>query len=112
MAEFPTNHLDFDIFVAITDQDNKPISGYSLLGQHSSGLEVESTVSAPEWTENSGAMYYKAGNIKYSVLKSPGGTWRLQLVNEARTPVSPSVELAFDPSNPIWYFILYRQTAP
>jgi hypothetical protein len=106
-APFPTNHFDFDAFIAITDGDNHPLSGYRIVGQHSSGLQVESQTSAGEWTENSGAMHYKAGNIKYHVPNSPDGVWRLQLVDEAGQPVAPWVELPFAQSAPTWYFILY-----
>lgn len=109
-GQFPTNHLDFDVFIAVTDANNKPLNGYRVVGQHSSGVQAESEVSAPEWTHNSGAMQYKAGNIKYSVPQSPGGTWVLQLVDENDEPVAPAVEFPFDPANPTWYFLLYRKT--
>ena len=108
MAQFPTNHLDFDVFIAITDADNKPLGGYQVLGQHSDGLQLDSEISANDWTVNSGAMHYKGGNIKYTMLNSPEGVWTLQLVDEARNPVAPAIEFSFDPSNPAWYFILYR----
>lgn len=106
---FPTNHFDFDVFVAITNNDNKPLGGYRVLGRHSSGLQWDSDVSANDWTVNSGAMHYKAGNVKYSMLKSPGGTWTLQLVDEAGQPVAPPVEFLFDLADPAWYFLLYKQ---
>jgi hypothetical protein len=109
-GQFPTNHLDFDVFIAVTDAGNKPLNGYRVIGQHSGGMQAESEVSAPDWTHNSGAMHYKAGNIKYSVPKSPGGTWVLQLIDGAGNPVAPAVEFPFDPANPTWYFLLYRKT--
>jgi hypothetical protein len=108
-GRFPTNHLDFDVFVAVTDDDNKPLGGYRVVGQHSSGLQSDSEVSAGDWTVNSGAMHYKAGNVKYSRLKSPGGIWTLQLVDEAGQPVAPPVEFPFDPADPAWYFLLYQR---
>jgi len=108
-GRFPTNHFDFDVFVAITNDDNKPLGGYRLLGRHSSGLQWDSDVSANDWTVNSGAMHYKAGNVKYSMLQSPGGTWTLQLVDEAGQPVAPPVEFSFDLADPAWYFLLYKQ---
>jgi hypothetical protein len=107
--QFPTSHFNFDVYIAITDANNTPLSGYRVLGQHSDGLQVESQVSANVWTANSGAMHYKAGNIKYEVPNSPGGVWTLQLVDEASHQVAPSVELSFDSSDPSWYFVLYRQ---
>jgi hypothetical protein len=109
MEKFSTNHLNFDVYIAITDAHNAPLSGYRMLGQHSGGMQVESRVSANRWTENSGAMHYKAGNIKYEVFNSPGGVWTLQLVDEANQPVAPSLEFPFDPASPTWYFVLYRQ---
>ncbi len=108
--QFSTNHHDFDVYIAITDVDNKPLSGYHILGQHSSGLQVESQVSTNDWTVNSGAMHYKAGNIKYTVPNSPGGVWTLKLVDEAGNLVASPIETPFDPASPSWYFILYRQT--
>ncbi len=80
-----------------------------MLGSHSSGEQMESQVSAGDWTVNSGAMHYKAGNIKYEVPKSPGGFWTLQLVDQAGSPVAPPVEFPFDAGSPTWYFLLYRK---
>jgi hypothetical protein len=74
-----TNHLNFDVFVAITDENNKPLSGYRVLGRHSSGLQADSQVSAGDWTVNSGASQYKGGNLKYEAFNSPTGVWTLQL---------------------------------
>ena len=106
---FPTNHLDFDVYIAVTDANNIPLSGYKVLGVHSSGLRVESAPSAGDWTENSGAMYYKAGNIKYQAINSPGGTWQLQLVDGAGAAAAAPLEFSFDPADLKWYFVLYRQ---
>ena len=106
---FPTNHLDFDVYIAVTDANNTPLSGYKVIGVHSSGLQVESALSAGDWTENSGAMYYKAGNIKYQVTNSPGGTWQLQLVDGAGAAAAAPLEFSFDQANLKWYFVLYRQ---
>jgi len=107
---FPTNHLDFDVYIAVTDANNTPLNGYKVVGVHSSGLRVESGPSAADWTENSGAMYYKAGNIKYQVTDSPGGVWQLQLVNETGAAVAAPLDFPFDPADLKWYFVLYRQT--
>lgn len=106
---YPTNHEDFDVFVAIVNQKNKPLSGYRVIGTHDSGQQVETSASASDWTENSGAMHYKAGNIKFRVPNSPPGQWTLQLVDEANTPVSPSVVFNFDIYEPTWYFLLYEE---
>jgi hypothetical protein len=97
--------------VAITDAANKPLSGYRLIGLHSSGLRVESQVSAGDWTVNSGAKHYKAGNIKYEVFNSPPGVWTLQLVDESGQPAAPPIEFSFDAAQPTWYFLLYRRLA-
>ena len=78
------------MFVAITDDDNSPLSGYRIVGTHDSGLQLESRESAGAWTENSGAMHYKAGNIKYEALNSP-------------------VEFSFDTANPTWYFLYFER---
>ncbi|MBN1221385.1 MAG: hypothetical protein JXM69_20850 [Anaerolineae bacterium] len=108
VEQFPTNHLNFDVYIAVTDTNNTPLGGYRLVGHHSDGLQAESGLSANRWTENSGAMHYKAGNIKYQVPDSPGGVWTLQLVNEVGQPVALPLETSFDPANPTWYFVLYR----
>ncbi len=105
-----TNHLNFDVYLAITDKDNKPLSGYRVLGRHSSGLQVDSQVSAGDWTVNSGARQYKGGNLKYEAFNSPTGVWSLQLVDEAGQPVAPAIEFPFDAASPSWYFILYQRT--
>ena len=108
-AEFNTSHLNFDVFVAITDDDNSPLSGYRIVGTHDSGLQLESRESAGAWTENSGAMHYKAGNIKYEALNSPGGVWTLQLVDSDGQPVGPPVAFSFDTANPTWYFLYFER---
>jgi hypothetical protein len=106
---FETNHLDFDIYVAITDDKNKPLSGYRVVGTHSGGLRVESQVSAGDWTVNSGARHYKAGNVKFSVPNSPTGSWSLQLLDETGQPAAPAIQLPFETVQPTWYFILYQR---
>jgi hypothetical protein len=108
-AAFPTNHLNFDIYVAITNEDNKPLSGYRVLGHHSSGLQIDSQTSANDWTVNSGARHYKGGNLKYEAPNSPSGVWTMQLVDEAGQPVASPIDFPFDAASPSWYFILYRQ---
>lgn len=109
-GQFPTTHLNFDVYIAITDANNIPLSGYRVIGYQSSGLQLESQVSAGAWTENSGAKHYKAGNIKYEALNSPGGVWKLQLVDGSGQPVAPAIEFPFDPASPTWYFLLYRKS--
>jgi hypothetical protein len=108
-ASFPTNHLDFDVYVAVTNQDNKPLSGYRVAAQHSSGQQITTEASAGDWTVNSGAMHYKAGNLKVNVPQSTSGAWSLQLLDEAGNPAAPIVEFPFENSAPTWYFIIYRR---
>jgi hypothetical protein len=105
---FPTNHADFDVYIAITDEDNHPLGNYRVIANHTSGLQVESQVSVDRWSENSGAMWYKGANLKFQFLDSSTGVWNLQLVDEANQPMAPPAELAFDVANPTWYFLLYR----
>lgn len=107
--QFPTGKADLDVFIAVTNRDNKPIGGYRVIGNHSGGMQVESAVSAGDWTENSGANHYKAGNIKLSVPNSPGGSWTLQLVDEGSQPAAAPLELPFDEFNPSWYFVLFQE---
>ncbi len=109
-AKFDTSHLNFDVYIAITDEHNKPVSGYRVIGRHSSGLQIDSQVSANDWTVNSGAKHYKAGNIKYEAFNSPSGIWTLQLVDEAGQPVAPAIDFPFDAASPTWYFVIYRRT--
>jgi hypothetical protein len=104
-----TNHLNFDVYVAVTNAQNKPIPGYRVVGRHSSGLTAESQMSTADWTVNSGARQYKAGNIKFEAFNSPTGLWTLQLVNEAGQPVALPIDFLFDPASPTWHFVLYRQ---
>lgn len=106
---YETNHPDFDVYVAITDANNKPLSRYRVVGSHSSGLQVESQPSAGDWTVNSGARQYKGGNVKFSAPNSPTGTWNLQLVDEANQPVAPAIQFPFDAAKPTWNFVLYRR---
>ena len=108
--DFPTGKPDFDVFIAVTNEDNKPLGGYRVISNHSSGMQVESATSAAEWTENSGAKHYKAGNIKIHIPTSPGGAWTLQLIDESNQPVAAPLELPFDDFNPSWYFVLFRET--
>ena len=106
---FPTNHPDFDAYVAITDAANHPLGGYRVLGSHSAGGQVESQASAADWTVNSGAAHYKAGNLKFQSLDSPTGIWTLRLLDLAGNQVAPPLEVPFDPASPSWHFVLYRQ---
>ncbi len=108
-GRFDTNHLNFDVYIGITDADNIPLSGYRVIGTHSSGLQIESQVSARDWTANSGAMHYKAGNIKYEAPNSPSGIWTLQLVDPDGNPAGPPVDFPFEASSPTWYFLLYQR---
>jgi hypothetical protein len=108
---FPTNHPDFDVYVAITDAGNHPLSGYRVVGSLSGAGQVESQASAGDWTVNSGAMQYKAGNLKFQSSDSPAGTWTLRLVDQAGSQVAPPLELSFDPAQPTWYFVLYVTSA-
>lgn len=107
---FPTGNLGFDVFVAVTTADNKPLAGYRVVGSHSGGFQVEGPVSAGDWTENSGAKHYKGGNIKFQSANSPTGVWSLQLVDDSGQPVAAPVEIPFDTANPTWHFLLYQQT--
>jgi hypothetical protein len=109
-GQFPTGKADFDVFVAVTNGDNRPLAGYRVIGTHSNGWQMESGVSAGDWTENSGANHYKAGNIKYQAPNSPQGLWSLQLVDPAGQPVAAPLSLPFDPAKPSWYFVLFRQS--
>jgi len=106
---FPTNHLDFDVYIAVVDANNTPLNGYKVVGVHNSGLRAESGPSAGDWTENSGAMYYKAGNIKYQVANSPGGVWQLQLVDGAGVAVAAPLDFPFAQDDLKWYFVLYKR---
>lgn len=108
-AQFETSHTDFDVFIAVTDQNNTPLAGYKVVGEHSAGLRVESALTAGAWTENSGAKHYKGGNLKFSVLNSPSGAWRLQLLDGDGNAVAPALDFGFDAANPHWYFVLYRR---
>ena len=108
-AQFPTNHPNFDVYVAIVNNDNRPLSDYRVIGTHSSGLQVESRASDGDWTVNSGANHYKGGNLKYEAPNSSTGVWKLQLVVSANTPVGPPIDFSFDAVNPTWYFIIYER---
>jgi hypothetical protein len=108
-GKFDTTHLNFDVFVAITDDNNRPLSGYRIVGTHDTGLQLESRESAGAWTDNSGAMHYKAGNTKYEALNSPSGRWTLQLVDADGRPVGPPAAFDFDVTSPTWYFLYYER---
>lgn len=107
--KFETNHLNFDVYVAVVNRDNKPLSDYRIIGSHSGGLQIESQPSAGDWTQNSGAKHYKAGNIKFEAFNSPTGVWTLQLVNAEGAPVAPPVQFEFDAASPSWYFIIFER---
>ena len=106
---FDTSHFNFDVYVAVVDDNNKPLPDYRIIGVHSSGMQIESRPSARDWTHNSGAMHYKAGNIKYEVMNSPTGVWTLQLVTPDGALAAPPVEYAFDSNSPSWYFLIYER---
>ncbi|MDX1520589.1 MAG: hypothetical protein R3264_03090, partial [Anaerolineae bacterium] len=107
---FPTGKPDFDMFIAVTNADNRPIGGYRVVGNHSAGAQFESAVSTGDWTENSGANHYKAGNIKVNVPNSPDGVWTLQLLDEAGQSVAAPLEIPFDTSDPAWHFVLFQRS--
>lgn len=106
---FPTGNPGFDVFVAVTNADNKPLAGYRVVGSHTGGFQVEGPVSAGDWTENSGAKHYKGGNIKFQSANSPTGVWTLQLIDDSGQPVAAPVEIPFDTASPTWHFLLYRE---
>jgi|GEM_PF-1873490 len=108
-GRFDTTHTNFDVYIAITDANNNPLSGYRVIGTHEGGLQVDSQASAGAWTENSGARQYKAGNIKYAVPNSPSGVWTLQLIDPDGNPAAPPIEFLFDTNSPTWYFLFYER---
>ena len=108
-GQFGTTHLNFDVFIAITNADNNPLDGFRVIATHNSGLQLESANSVRAWTENSGAMHYKAGNIKFTAPNSPTGLWNLQLIDSDGSPVGPPIEFSFDANNPTWYFLYYER---
>jgi hypothetical protein len=107
--QFSTNHPDFDVYIAVTDAANHPLSGYRVVGSLSTAGQVESQASAGDWIVNSGAMQYKAGNLKFQSPNSPAGVWTLRLLDEGGSQVAPPLDLSFDPVRPSWYFVEYRQ---
>lgn len=109
LDKFDTNHPNFDVYVAVVNDNNRPLGDYRVIGTHSTGLQVESPPSANDWTENSGAMHYKAGNIKFQAANSPGGVWTLQLVDAQGQPAAEPVPLDFDSAHPSWYFIIFER---
>ncbi len=108
-AGFETNHPNFDVYVAVVDSSNKHLPDFRVIGTHSSGMQVDSRPTANDWTENSGAMHYKGGNLKYEVMNSPGGEWTLQLVGPDGAPAAPPLVFPFDLASPRWYFVIFER---
>jgi hypothetical protein len=108
-----TNYHGITIYVAIVSEGNVPIGGYKVVGDHSSGLHIESALSDWFWSVTNclDCDYVKFGNVKFEPGTFSDGVWHIYIADPQGNPVSAPVPLAYssDPNQWVWDFILFRK---
>ncbi len=99
--------------IAITDGNGTPLGGYSLVGEHSTGIPYKSAESSWQFDALNGLEgYIKQGNLKF---EPPGGfqdgTWTIWIVDSGGTQVSAKLPLSYssDPNTWAWDFVWWTQ---
>jgi hypothetical protein len=108
-----TNNPVITVYVAIVDPNNIPIGGMKVIGDHSSGLHVESLQSDWSWSAVNclSCSYIKQGNVKFEPGAFIDGTWNIYLTDGGGAQVSPVVPLSYsaDPATWVWDFIIFKK---
>ncbi len=108
-----TNYNAIVVFVAALDQNNTPIGGLKIVGNHTSGQHAESPPS--DWSYSKlnclSCSYIKQGNIKFEPGVFLDGTWNIYLADGGGNQISPTVSLSYspDPQQWVWDFIIFKK---
>ncbi len=110
----PTNHHTITIYVAAVDQNNTPIGGLKMIGDHQpSGQHAESPLSDWNWSTANclNCSYVKQGNLKFEPGLFADGTWEVYLSDSNGTQLSKKISLSYssDPSTWVWDFLLFKK---
>lgn len=107
-----TNNL-ITVYVAIVSAGNVPVGGYKVVGDHSSGMHLESTLSDWNWSATNclDCDYIKFGNVKFEPGPFGDGVWNIYVADEAGTQLSPVVPLPYsaNPEQWVWDFIIFAE---
>jgi hypothetical protein len=108
-----TTNAGILVFVAAVDQNNTPIGGMKVVGEHSSGKRVESPPTDWSYTAVNclDCGYVKQGNVKFEPGPFEDGTWNVYLVDGGGSRVSPTVSLSYSPDSSqwVWDFIIFKK---
>ncbi len=97
----------------ITDGNGTPLGGFTVVGEHSSGISYKSLESTWAFDNSSGyGGYIKQGNLKF---EPPGGfqdgTWTVYVIDGGGTQMSDKLPLSYS-SNPeqwVWDFVWWTE---
>ncbi|MCB0190731.1 MAG: hypothetical protein KDJ65_02195 [Anaerolineae bacterium] len=108
-----TNYHGITIYVAIVSSGNIPIGGLKVVGDHSSGIHVESAPSDWHWSATNclDCDYIKFANVKFEPGTFSDGVWNIYVTDGSGTPLSPVVPLSYsaDPEQWVWDFVLFSE---
>lgn len=109
-----TNYQAIVIYVAIVTASNVPIGGLKIVGDHSSGIHIESAPSDWHWSATNclDCDYVKFGNVKFEPGTFSDGVWNIYVADSAGTPLSPVVPLSYsaNPEQWVWDFIIFSES--
>lgn len=109
-----TNYHAITIYVAIVTSGNVPIGGLKVVGDHSSGIHVESAPSDWHWSATNclDCDYIKFANVKFEPGTFSDGVWNIYVADSAGTKLSPVVPLSYsaDPEQWVWDFIIFSES--
>ncbi|MCB0208437.1 MAG: hypothetical protein KDJ52_03890, partial [Anaerolineae bacterium] len=109
-----TNYHAITIYVAIVTSGNVPIGGLKVVGDHSSGIHIESAPSDWHWSATNclDCDYIKFANVKFEPGTFSDGVWNIYVADSAGTPLSPVLPLSYsaDPEQWVWDFVLFSES--
>jgi hypothetical protein len=111
-----TNYHVITIYVAIVSEDNIPIGGLKVIGDHiPSGMHVESGLSDWHWSVTNclDCNYVKFGNLKFEPGTFSDGVWSIYVTDGSGAPLSQAVPLSYssDPNQWVWDFIIFQKSS-
>ncbi|MCB0223613.1 MAG: hypothetical protein KDI02_07990 [Anaerolineae bacterium] len=109
-----TNYQAIVIYVAIVTASNVPIGGLKIVGDHSSGIHVESALSDWHWSATNclDCDYVKFGNVKFEPGTFSDGVWNIYVADDGGNQRSPVVPLSYSssPDQWVWDFIIFSES--
>lgn len=113
MFQKTSNHV-ITIYIALVTQDNVPIGGLKVVGDHvPSGAHLESGLSDWNWSATNclDCDYIKFGNLKFEPGTFSDGAWNIYVTDGSGAPLSPTVSLTYstDPNQWVWDFVIFQK---